>query len=300
MTRLAFCFLTKDDVARPEMWRRWFQGAPKPEMYSVFVHRSDRGAGNVLAGIGAELIPAQQQPGEASAWGGFGIVRVHKALAERAYLAGGTKVVFLSGDCVPVQRFSAVYAALAASPNRGIMAWESPNPSHIRRNDDAQQQRRRTHWPVGWAWTWLVASQWSVLARHQVAALLENWQIVERTFQAPALAGVKNVPDEHAFVVLFAALGLLDSFDTRPFMHVEWADPVERKVDPDGICGMHGADDYDPTCSPFIFHAADDDGNGSDIGPGVRNAQAAGALFLRKVCPDAAVGTPWAEGYTGL
>ena len=277
---IAFCFLTQSGVQRPDLWAAWFGDAPEPGLFAVFVHRSDAQPGNTLAGVGATLIAPQQQPG-VNAWGKFPIVRVHHALAvaAMAHSPSVAKVVFLSADCVPVQRFSAVYAALTASPARGVLAWETPNPNHAKRGGPGMAARRAAHWPRGWGWTWLVASQWSVLARHHVAALVEHWGPLQATFDAGDQE-LREVPDEHALVVLFSALGLLDSFDRRPVLYVDWAE--DKEVDND--CGLH--DDHTPGDSPYIFHAG-------DLSQGLRRAQACGALFLRKVCECGNVGTPW-------
>jgi hypothetical protein len=268
-------------VHRPDLWAEWFRDAAEPGMFAVFVHRSDAQPGNALRGVGATLIAPLLQPG-VDAGGKFAIVRVHHALATAAmaHSRNVAKVVFLSADCVPVQRFSAVYAALAASPARGVLAWETPNANHTTRDSPGMAARRAAHWPRGWGWTWLVASQWSVLARHHVAALVEHWGPLQATFDAGDKEPVE-VPDEHALVVLFSALGLLDSFDRRPFMYVDWDE--DKEVDND--CGLH--DDHTPGDSPYIFHA------GGDLLRGLRRAQACGALFLREVCERGDVGIPW-------
>ena len=52
---IAFCFLTRSDVQRPDLWAEWFRDAPEPGMFTVFVHRSDAQPGNALEGVGATL-----------------------------------------------------------------------------------------------------------------------------------------------------------------------------------------------------------------------------------------------------
>lgn len=292
---IAFCFLTLSDVHHADMWRDWFAEAPEPDMYAIFVHRTDAEPGNALESKGATLIEAQQ-PSREPKHGGFDIVRVHYALTKAAMAHSPivTKIVFLSADCVPVQRFSAVYAALTASPARGVLAWDTPNAGHALRDGPALAARRADYWPRELSWTWLVASQWSVLARHHAAALVEHWVHVESTFEVPGTAGEPptaacKVPDEHALVVLFAALGLLDSFDRRPFMYVDW----EGK-EADNSCGIEEKRKYThaPSSdgnSPHTFHAHE----GGDFEQGLRCALACGALFMRKVCELGAFGRPW-------
>jgi hypothetical protein len=211
-------------------------------------------------------------------------MRVHRALAVAAMEnLSVAKVVFLSDDCVPVQRFSAVYAALAASPARGVLAWEMPNAVHAKRDSPGMAARRAAHWPRGWGWMWLSASQWSVLTRQHVAALVERWGPLEATFDAGDQEPLE-VPDEHALVVLFSALGLLDSFDRRPVMYVDWNG--NREVG-NSICSLRRENTRPSSWSPYIFHG------GGDLSRGLRCAEACGALFLRKVCKCTEVRTPW-------
>jgi Core-2/I-Branching enzyme len=248
--KLAFCFLSRGDIAHQRTWSAFFRDAP-PDAYGIWLHRADRGMASRLPGV--TCVPSH---GTSRAM--FSIVNAQQVLFQVACRDPAvTKCILLSGDSVPVQSFEAVAASMLSHP-KGILAWETEL-------SDVQASRshlaRRDLWPKDWKWEWRAAAQWCVLTREHVGLLASYWGLVLHTFFSTHTA------DEHVYPVFFEGVGRLDSFVRQPFMFVDWGDPTTATH-----CGLPH------NLYPRTFHA-------EDCTPALlRRLRSGGYATMRKVC----------------
>jgi hypothetical protein len=131
---VAFLMLSIDgSVAQPGVWKEFFSTAPHPEMYNVYLHRSDNGtdvspsAAAFVAACRGRVTVAPYAAG--TAWGQ--LINASRMLALAA-LGDPSNVAFtyVSATTVPVKGFPVVYDALVSRGDSssfcvtGSKAWE--------------------------------------------------------------------------------------------------------------------------------------------------------------------------------
>jgi Core-2/I-Branching enzyme len=247
--KLAFCFLSHNDIAHPRAWKAFFRAAPR-EAYGIWLHRRDRHTASELPGV--TCIPTHP-----TQYAKFSLVQAQQHLLEAACLDEEvTKCLLLSGDTVPLRSFDEVLTLM--SHDKGVLAW-SEGLNQLQRGREATV--RRDAWPEAWGWVWRIAPQWCLLTREHVRLLSKHWDVLADVF------GESVAPDEHMYSVFFHAVGCLDSFLPEHFMHVDW-----YQLTRPAACGIkHRA-------HPRTFHRADLNQRT------IRELRERGAVMLRKVC----------------
>jgi len=203
--KLAFLFLSYGDIEQTTLWNNFFKDA-KSNQHVIYLHMAH--GGTTTAINGCKLIPTQP-----TVWGGFSLVKVQQTLLTAAFSdTDTTKFILLSGDCIPLYPFDKIYAQLTAN-DKGYMNYTStPTVSILNINHPREAAINTAAWPVDRPWTWLKASQWSILNRTHVRLLEENWTMIVDVFRK------MHVPDEHAYCIFFNGWGLLDTFYSESHM----------------------------------------------------------------------------------
>eukprot|EP00425_Heterocapsa_triquetra_P036994 CAMPEP_0195082612 /NCGR_PEP_ID=MMETSP0448-20130528/23756_1 /TAXON_ID=66468 /ORGANISM="Heterocapsa triquestra, Strain CCMP 448" /LENGTH=410 /DNA_ID=CAMNT_0040115741 /DNA_START=106 /DNA_END=1338 /DNA_ORIENTATION=+ len=191
-----FLLMTMDDVAHPDIWRAFFDGAPSGS-YSAWVHCKypDKCRANLAQSGLAEfkLVPTVY-----SEWC-FDLVSpmlqmVRSALAENVLPPGvPEKFVFLSAQALPLKPFSVIRAELGKHPSASDFCVYPPSWW-------SQGKVDNTTFAVA-------ASQWSILAKEDAEVLVNRMPApsADHRVQLPDVQGVSwdnmsytHCPDEIA------------------------------------------------------------------------------------------------------
>ena len=253
--KIAFCFLTYDDIEQQDVWRSFFAAAD-PTLYAIYMHSSNGLIQSSLAGT--NLIPRQD-----SAWGKFSLLEVHQSLFDAAYLDPSiTKFILVSGDTIPLYSFATIYAAMTRD-DKGYI-----NYKQIQRSD--KLKINEAAWPRDDPLVWSTTSQWATLNRKHVSLLHDNMYILKDVFQGTSIA------DEHVYSMFFNAIDELASFHLFSHINVNWDIPKNPYADLRKKC---------PTrCSiahrkkPWTYHSA-------DLCPRmIQKIYSGKGFFVRKIC----------------
>jgi hypothetical protein len=217
MMKVAFCFLTLDDVYHPGIWEQFFSAAP-PEHRTLYCHPKvpDRVVSPLLKDrIIAESIETSH--------GHISQVEAVLAMFRAAYHddPDNEYFVLLSESTIPIVPFAQIRAELAQSGLRSLIPYWVPPV-----NSEHHQRLRRVSNPGLFAKAFYWHDNWVVLHRRHVAALLERsfFSLFERVFGA----------DEHYFMnTLVHLLGVsTDEVISRKTTFVNWRD-AERRINTD-------------------------------------------------------------------
>jgi len=253
--KLAFCFLSYDDIEQHETWNSFFKDV-SPEKYTVLVHMKNRTDTSIIQG--ALVIPTI--PTE---WGGFSLVKVQQALIEAAFEDEAvTKFILLSGDSIPLYRFDTIYEQLYKD-DKGYLAINVRT-----RGQERVQAINRGAWPRTMPWKWIKSSQWSILNRVHVQLLHEHFDTLTQVFSN------SSIPDEHLYPVFFNGCNISNTFHNKPSMFVNWSRSIYSCSVPHHI-------------TPATYHTIEL--NAANINE-IYNS---GAFFLRKICKTAKVRMEW-------
>ena len=131
---VAFLMLSIDgSVAQPEVWREFFATAPDPDLFNVYIHRSDNGtevspsAAAFVAACRGRVTVAPYAAG--TAWGQ--LINASRMLALAALdTPSNAAFTYVSATTVPVKSFPVVYDALVSRGDSssfcvtGPKSWE--------------------------------------------------------------------------------------------------------------------------------------------------------------------------------
>jgi hypothetical protein len=261
--KLAFCFLTYDDLDHREIWAPFFAGAPS-DQYTIVVHSKTATSSWLPGAIMAPTVPTE--------WGGFGLMEAQQSLFRTAICDPDvSKIILVSGDSIPLYRFDALYRKLAADDKGYIRKVEKPQSD--RKKPD------RAAWPSDRPFNWSLSSQWVIFNRHHVAMLDEHFSMLTRVFSP------MRIPDEHMYSIFFEGFGELASFHLTSPIHVQWDRPNPmHKLVLGPILKREKRHLGNRPCSenhrnrPHTFHKEE------ITRAAVAEFYKSGGLFLRKVC----------------
>jgi hypothetical protein len=251
--KLAFCFLSYEDIVHINVWKEFFQTAPVSS-YSIFLHtKSELGRSELE---GCIVIPTQT-----TEWGTFSLVEVQQALLTAAYKdTENYKFILLSGDAIPIYTFDTIYTRLT----QDSLGWMNYTPGFHKENESTVSKKA---WPTGKRWEWIFAQQWVVLNRTHVEHLFQEWPMIELVFS------LSRFPDEHVYPIIFNAYDSLESFKNQSNIYVN-----QRNTLP---CHLHHH------TVPTTYHSKDFTVSELD------RVYESGALFLRKICKTVRLTYDW-------
>ena len=292
--------MSAGEINNTGAWINFFRGGLYGVNYIILMHRSD-------GSLTPSIIPGMQIidhiPEAINAWGKFSLLKVAKNLFQAACINQNVlKCMLLSGDSIPLCPFNEVYnqAINVGEPETGTLGL-----SPLELNDDGELRlRNSTHrrretsvnrkaWPEGWSWPWQWQhhSQWVILPRRHIQALINHFHVLRGVFEN------SEIPDEHALGVFFHGLGMLDTLRNPHFMFADW-DTIEddENVLPFETCPEcqteHGKMGTNPRTR-----------RGVEITPAfvaeIRRHDRQHFTMFRKVCPRSPVqyNAPWLRNY---
>ncbi|KAJ1266651.1 hypothetical protein BS78_08G168200 [Paspalum vaginatum] len=163
--KVAFLFLTRGPLPLAPLWDRFFAGAPRRSLYSVYVHATPgyRPGFPPSSAFHGRLVPSQ-----AARWGEASVLDAERRLLANALLdPGNGRFVLLSESCAPLFGFPAVHAYLTRSRHSFVGAFDDPGPNGRGRYRPAlAPEVRRRQWRKG--------AQWFELARGLAVAVVAD------------------------------------------------------------------------------------------------------------------------------
>lgn len=253
--KLAFCFMTYNDIVHINAWRSFFADASR-NTYSIYLHSKAAITHSDISGC--IIIPTQ--PTE---WGAFNLVEVQQALFVKALAdSNNYKFILLSGDSVPLHSFATVYAALTKD-NKGCMNFSRG------KNYEREESVSKTAWPSNFKWELMKSTQWVILNREHIKLLQRDWAVLVATFSK------SWIPDEHLYPIFFNGIGYNHTFSPA-VMHCTFNHKSR------GCILKHRA-------VPKTYHS--DDLTKTEID----NIYDTGAMFLRKVCENDTLVYDWTK-----
>jgi|GEM_PF-3108693 hypothetical protein len=163
--KIAFCFLTLDNLLQPAVWERFFAAAP-PAQRNIYCHpKYPAQVENSLlkSRIIDEIVVTSH--GDAT------IVEAALALYTAAYLddVENEYFILLSESTIPIVAFAEIYAALAQCGRRSVIPFWLPAP-----NSEHYRRLGRTQNPALFTKAFYCHDNWFVLHRRHIALLLDR------------------------------------------------------------------------------------------------------------------------------
>jgi hypothetical protein len=214
--KIAFLFLTRDEVNHPEIWKDYLHQAGDDAR--IFAHPKNPELLTEKSLIRENLIDDLQE----TEWAGISLVRATLALLKAALADGDhTHFVLVSESCVPVRPFDELVRSLSLDPRSRIhvRSWEDERKTNILRAQRVENlqgiRKELAHFQ----------SQWICLSQDDARLLVENdlTESFETCF----------APDECYFATALAALGRppLQSVANRKITWTEWASKTAHPKD---------------------------------------------------------------------
>jgi|GEM_PF-954329 len=212
--KVAFLFLTRDEVNHPAIWEDYFQQAGNRA--KVFAHPKNP----ELLGEDSWLREGLIEELHETDWGGISLVRATLALLKAALADNEfTHFVLVSESCVPVRPFAELIRSLTLDPRSRmfVRSWEDERKTNILRAQRVENltgiRKELAHFQA----------QWMSLSEQDARLLTENdlTENFETSF----------APDEYYFATALAVLGRppLHSVVNR---HLTWTDWTQKSAHP--------------------------------------------------------------------
>jgi hypothetical protein len=217
MMKLAFCFLTLDDVYHPGVWEQFFSAAP-PEHRTLYCHPKvpDR----VVSPLLKDRIIAESVE---TSHGHISQVEAVLAMFRAAFHDDPDNEYFilLSESTIPIIPLVQIRAELVKTRQRSLIPYCVPPV-----NSEHHQRLRRVSNPALFDKAFYWHDNWVVLHRRHVAALLE------RSF-LPLFDRVFGADEHYVMNILVHLLGVsTDEVISRKTTFVNWRD-AERRINTD-------------------------------------------------------------------
>ena len=217
MSKVAFCFLTYENLNHPAIWSTMFRR--HADRLSVYIHNKFPFTDRVY-GLDQYCIEGTVP----TSWGGLSIVHAtHRLFQEALKDPDNQFFVLLSNACIPLYNFDRIYDTLVTT-NASVIHHRREhvhrfNRLHDKKFFDRSEFRKQ--------------SQWMVLTRRAVAYCTQN--------DFTCVFGDRfHVPDEHYFVNVLRRADF--PIRNAPMTHVTWSrlrlrHPVEYRVLSDAQVG---------------------------------------------------------------
>ena len=193
MEKLAFCFLLKSStINNLDIWEDFFRG--HEDFYEIYVHAADNQT------ITQKFVNDRLINEYYTTWGDIYLAVM--ALYKRAVLNGCKKVILLSGCCIPVKTFPAIYSYLT-NDDSSYLAYQPHlaktenerktlesslgrflNNSY--RSSDFARNIDITHWFYNETWT--------ILNRYHAELILEHSWLLDQFRRMNCYAHDENFP----------------------------------------------------------------------------------------------------------
>lgn len=182
--KIAFIFLTIDDVNHPIIWKEFFKN--NEDKYNIYVH--PKNPENVTSffknHIIDDLIPTQ--------WGDVSLVDATNLLISRALKnKSNKKIILVSNSCIPIKKFSYVYNVVLEDDKSWLNFYKPDyvqgSKEHLRRMNMIEPKFKKSAY---------INEQWMILSRKHAELLEKNKKLI-KYFRKPTL-----IPDELYYITM--------------------------------------------------------------------------------------------------
>lgn len=120
MKKLAFLFLTYDNLRSKKIWKSFFEQAD-PNLYSIYIHpKNPKKVNGFQQYIIDDLCKTK--------WGHISIVRAELNLFKACYKDPlNEKAILCSDSCLPLYNFETIYNILMKEPKKSYVTFVKPN-----------------------------------------------------------------------------------------------------------------------------------------------------------------------------
>jgi hypothetical protein len=204
MKKLAFLFLTYDNLKQIKVWENYFNGADK-EQYTIYVHSKNPSqvSDSILRGRQIKKLVSTK-------WGDISLVNATINLLEEAYMNPDNMFFILVSDsCIPITTFNEFYNFLMEQDQSYILAYDSNKERYDEILDKtfiSRENFKKQH-------------QWMILNRsatHLIIITRQHTSIFSKMF----------APDEHYFVNVL--LHYEQPFINKLITYTDWRNSTEH------------------------------------------------------------------------
>jgi hypothetical protein len=205
MKKIAFLFLTYDNLKQIKVWETYFNGANSNEQYSIYVHSKhpNEVSDSILKGRQIKkAIPTR--------WGHVSLVDATINMLEEAYMDQNNEYFILVSDsCIPISSFNDFYNFLIQQDQSYILAYDSNKERYnelTNKSFISKKNFKKQH-------------QWMILNRratHLIITTRHHTKIFKNVF----------APDEHYFVNIL--LHYQHPFTNKLITYTDWRNSTEH------------------------------------------------------------------------
>ena len=186
LDKIAFCFLTIDNIHKLEVWEQFFKG--NEDKYSIYIHpkNPEKVSNKYKKNIIGNLVETK--------WGDVSLVRATLNLFKAAYQDPQNKMfVLVSDSCIPLNNFDFIYNELIVRKNKSnIISIRNDTPQGYKFRHNALKNKDPNFLPFI---NFKKCSQWCAINRDTIKKLIND--------DYTALYSLMFAPDEHYFVNIF-------------------------------------------------------------------------------------------------
>lgn len=186
---IAFCFLTYDEITRPDVWEKYFENVD-PKKYSIHVHPKIQQEIRNQKLFCDKILPVTCD----TEWGSFSLVAAQHLLFSAA-LGTNTNIypikyaILVSHNTIPIQSFDKLYSYLdpLILKNMSVMHVDIPHTDQINRYNTLNNPNFTKD-------AFAFQSQWCILSISDLNIVVNEYDKIKEIFEK------SDVPDEHAYI----------------------------------------------------------------------------------------------------
>ncbi len=180
--KIAFCFLTVNDVNHYKIWDKFFKF--KDDKFSIYMH--PKNLSKVKSFFKKYVIPHYVK----TAWGDISLADATYLMLREAYKdKKNKKMILLSDSCIPLKKFDLIYKKLLEN-DKSWFNYYSPTKKSVGHFDRLMKLSK--YFKKSY-----IQEQWMILDRKHVKAIIENYEKLRPKFNILNL-----IPDECIFITM--------------------------------------------------------------------------------------------------
>ena len=208
--KIAFLFLTKEDLNYPKVWKEYFKG--NENLINIYCH--PKYPNKIKSFLKNYIIPETTE----TSWGNISIVKAMTLLLFEAVQNGNNQYfVFRSATCVPLTNFNKFYKYVTKIKTKSLVTLGNSSGQHLKRyayvKKNYEEGLNKDNFYKGETWT--------ILNRNHVLTILREINSFIHAFKDV------YVPEEHVNIIItllnYGRTGLLDSNSTMVLWDRAWS-----------------------------------------------------------------------------
>ena len=183
--KIAFCFLTIDDVKHADIWKQYFKY--NKNKYSIYIH--PKNIDNVNSFFKQFIIKFNIK----TAWGNISLTdATYLMIIEALKNPANQKIILVSDSCIPIKSFNFIYDKVMSNDMSWINYYKPTSINGI------HHYRRFSILPNFLKKKALHQEQWMILYRKQAIIIKDNYKKYRKDFNKSKIM----IQDESLFITL--------------------------------------------------------------------------------------------------